>query len=51
MMSESADGGSIEPVQLSNREAFDKWNIDPFIDPATVDLATMDPAHQQSLGR
>lgn len=45
MMSESADGGSIEPVQLSNREAFDKWNIDPFIDPATVDLATMDPAH------
>ena len=44
-MTESAEDNTSEQMQLSNREAFDKWNIDPFVDPMSLELETLDPAH------
>ncbi len=44
-MTESTENNTSEQMQLSNREAFDKWNIDPFVDPMSLELETLDPAH------
>ena len=44
-MTESTQDNTSEQMQLSNREAFDKWNIDPFVDPMSLELETLDPAH------
>ena len=47
-MTESTQDNTSEQMQLSNREAFDKWNIDPFVDPMSLELETLDPAHPAS---
>jgi len=44
-MTESTQDNTSEQMQLSNRESFDKWNIDPFVDPMNLELETLDPAH------
>ena len=39
-MTESTQDNTSEQMQLSNRESFDKWNIDPFVDPMNLELET-----------
>lgn len=34
-----------QDYQLTNREARDKWAIDPFVDPYSIPLEELDPAH------
>ena len=41
-MTESTQDNTSEQMQLSNRESFDKWNIDPFVDPMSLELETLD---------
>ena len=47
-MTESTQDNTSEQMQLSNREAFDKWNIELFVDPMSLELETLDPAHPGS---
>jgi len=42
-MSDVENPGPEQPI--SNREAFDRWNIDPTVDPQGIPLEQLDPGH------